>query len=118
MNVKTLSRTTSRAPLLIAVVSALAMPGLAQATAAYHLVGGEAGFSHHPGHVPSSRTRAEVQAEVAAARQNGTLAVMERGVFAAPRVAALPKTRAQVIAEVLNEPAEERRARMALLAGG
>lgn len=84
----------------VAVVSTLALPGLAQATSTYHDASGEAGFTYHPDHAPKGKTRAEVVAEVEAAQKNGTLALMQRGIFPAVKDGTRAKSRADVVAEV------------------
>lgn len=62
---------------LIAVLSVAAIaPLAATADSAYHfdaVVGDVVSYTYHPEHERSTRTRAEVQAEVEAARKDGSL---------------------------------------------
>ncbi len=76
------------------------MPLAAQATSLTHDVGGEAGFTLHPEHVASTLTRAAVQAEVEAARKDGTLALLQRGIPLSGKVSGPSKSRAEVISEL------------------
>ena len=102
----------------VAVVSTLALPGLAQAASIYHAASGEAGFTYHPDHAVKGKSCAEVQAELEAARKDGTLALMQRGAPLPIKNAGPAKTRQEVIAEMLNESPEQRRARLELSTGG
>jgi hypothetical protein len=101
---------------LVALV--LALPMLAQANSLYHPSTGEASFTEHPDHWKSTKTRAEVLAEVEAARKDGTLVLIQRNAPLPQKATGPAKTRQQVIDEMLNEPAEERRARLKLQRGG
>lgn len=100
------------------VVLAMTLPVLAQANAQYHPAVGEVGFTEHADHWSSTKTRAQVVAEVEAARMDGTLALMMRGLPLPAKATGPAKTRQQVIAEMLNESPEQRRARAELLTGG
>lgn len=102
----------------ITVISTLALPGLSQATSVYHAASGEAGFTYHPDHAVNGKSRAEVLAELEAARKDGTLALMQRGAPLPIKSAGPAKTRQEVIAEMLNESPEQRRARLELSTGG
>ncbi|MGD9832047.1 MAG: DUF4148 domain-containing protein [Piscinibacter sp.] len=108
----------SRTMILAAVATFAALPMAASATSLYHSAPGEAGFTEHPDHLTSSKTRAQVQAEVLAAQKDGSLSRIARGLPLPAETQGMNKTRAQVIAEMLNEPAAERRAREALMKGG
>ena len=101
-------------PLLAAT---LAVPALSYASSEWHAPVGEAVVTSHPDHVKSKKTRAEAQAEVEAARKDGTLERMSRGAPLPPKGIGPAKTRQQVVAEMENETADERRARANLLAG-
>lgn len=57
----------SRTMILAAVATFAALPMAASATSLYHSAPGEAGFTVHSDHLTSSKTRAQVQAEVLAA---------------------------------------------------
>lgn len=61
-----------------AATMALGMPGIAAANGYWHPANNEAGFTTHPDHFKSSKTRAEVRAEAEAAmrQQGGLLASM------------------------------------------
>jgi hypothetical protein len=102
----------------VAVVSTLALPGLAQATSIYHPAIGEVGYTYHPDHFKSTKSRADVIAEVEAARKDGTLALMQRGAPLPIKNAGPAKTRQQVIDEMRSESPEQRRARLELTTGG
>jgi hypothetical protein len=110
------SRTLILAAIAIATVAAL--PMAASATSVYHPADGEAGVTKHLDHLTSTKSRAQVQAEVLAAQKDGTLFRIQRALPLPAETQGMNKTRAQVIAEMLNEPAAERRAREFLLAGG
>jgi len=79
---------------------ALIVPVAAQATSLTHDVGGEAGFTFHPDHVASTLTRAAVRAEIQAARKDGTLALLQRGIPLPAKVDGPSKSRTEVIAEL------------------
>lgn len=100
------------------VALAVTLPMLAQASSTLHAAPGEAGVTEHPDHWQSTKTRAQVMAEVDAARKNGTLALMQRNVPLPTKATGPGKTREQVIAEVLNESPEQRRARKEFQIGG
>jgi len=102
----------------VAAISTFSLPGLSQATSIYHAAGGEAGFTYHPDHATNGKARAEVLAELEAARKDGTLALIQRGAPLPIKNAGPAKTRQQVIDEMRNESPEQRRARMELTAGG
>lgn len=102
----------------ITVISAIALPGLSQATSIYHAASGEAGFTYHADHARNGKSRAEVLAELDAARKDGTLALIQRGAPVPIRQAGPAKTREQVIDEMRSESPEQRRLRMELSAGG
>lgn len=102
----------------VAAISTLALPGLAQATSIYHAASGEVGFTYHPDHATNGKSRAEVQAELEAARKDGTLALIQRGAPLPNKSTGPAKTRQQVIDEMRNESPEQRRARMELTADG
>jgi hypothetical protein len=74
--------------------------------------------AEHLDHWKSTKTRAQVMAEVEAARKDGTLALMQRNAPLPIKATGPGKTRQQVIAEMLNESPEQRRARMELQSGG
>ncbi|EHR73122.1 DUF4148 domain-containing protein [Ideonella sp.] len=100
------------------ITLALTLPVLAQANSLYHPASNERGYTEHPDHWKSTKTRAEVLAEVDAARKDGTLVLIQRGAPLPQKSTGPAKTRQQVIDEMLNEPADARRARLALQTGG
>jgi hypothetical protein len=108
----------SRTLILAAIATVAALPMAASATSVYHPAQGEAGATQHLDHLTSTKTRAQVQAEVLAAQKDGTLFSIQRGLPLPAETQGMNRTRAQVVSELLNEPAAERRAREALLAGG
>jgi len=97
---------------------AMTLPVMAQANSLYHPANTDAGYTEHPDHWKSTKTRAQVMAEVEAARKDGTLALMQRNAPLPMKATGPGKTRQQVIAEMLNESPEQRRARAELLTGG
>jgi hypothetical protein len=107
-----------RLALVPAVALAFTLPLAAQANSVWHAANGEAGVTYHPEHFRSAKTRAQVMAEVDAARQDGTLALLQRGAPVSVKSSEPPKTRQQVIAEMRAESPDARRARLELLTGG
>ena len=98
-----------RKPLTLSlIVLAIAAPGLASASSLYHPAGGEVGFTTHPDHFQSSMSRAEVLQSVAAARKDGTLAILQRGGVLPVKATGPSKTREQVQQEYLNMSAAEK----------
>ncbi|MDP4077031.1 DUF4148 domain-containing protein [Acidovorax sp. A1169] len=111
--------TTARNALLLSL-TALAIAAPVQASAVYHAAGGEIGYTRHPDHQPaSSRQRSEVLGEIEAARKDGTLALLSRGMALPLPKTALAKTREQVQEEYLGmTDAEKRRLQEMHGAGG
>ena len=107
--------------LAFAATAAFALPTISHANSMWHAANGEAGFAYYPEHFKSTKTRAQVSAETTAARNDGTLDQMQAQYqLNAPvpaKDAGAGKTRKQVIAELNNETADERRTRTNLLAG-
>jgi len=107
--------------LAFAATAAFALPTISHASSMWHTANGEAGFTYYPDHFKSTKTRAQVSAETAAARNDGTLdqlqAQYQLNEPVSVKDAGPGKSRNQVIAELNSETAEERRARMNLLAG-
>ncbi|EPD41541.1 MULTISPECIES: DUF4148 domain-containing protein [Delftia] len=99
------------------IVTALGLPGMASAEY-WHPAYNEAGVIVHPQHFKSTKTRAQVRAEVRDAIRAGTLRYGENS-YPPPIVSKGPgKTRQEVINELINEPPEERAARMRLYSEG
>lgn len=90
------------------VVACLAMPVAAQASSIWHPASGEAGVTYHPEHF-KSKTRAEVIAELEAARKDGTLLLIQRGAPLPAKSVSPGKTNLQPIGELRNETPRERR---------
>ena len=103
---------------LHAVVLATALPMAAQADSMYHPASNEQGYTEHPDHFKSTKTRAQEMAEVEAARKDGSLALLQRGIPLPIKSTEAPKTRQQVMDEMRNESPESRRARQELYSGG
>lgn len=103
---------------LKAIVLAAALPTAAQANSLWHPASTEAGFTYHPDHFKSTKTRAEVMAEVEAARKDGTLALIQIGAPLPIKSFEAPKTRQQVVDEMRSESPEAQRARRELYSGG
>lgn len=101
----------------VAVITAVALPGLSQATSLYHSANTDAGYTYHPDHAKNGKTRAEVRAEVDAARKDGTLALMQRNAPLPIKSTGPGKTRQEVIDEMRNESPEARRVRLESIAG-
>lgn len=102
----------------VAALSTLALPGPSQATSIYHAASGEAGFTYHPDHATNGKSRAEVLAELEAARKDGTLALIQRGAPLPIKNAGPARTRQKVIDAMRSESPEQRRARLELTSGG
>jgi anaerobic selenocysteine-containing dehydrogenase len=101
----------------LAAAAALVAPLAAQANSVWHPANTEAGVTQHPDHAGTPKSTAAVQAEIEAARKDGSLEMLRRGAPAPAKSSAAPKTRQQVIDEMNNESAESRRARQLALAG-
>ena len=100
------------------VVLATALPMAAQANSPWHAAPTEQGFTYHPDHFKSTKAREQVMAEVEAARKDGTLALMQRGLPVPIKSSEAPKTRPQVVDEMRSEAPEAQRARLELYSGG
>lgn len=110
--------TSIRLVLLPAIAIAMTLPLAAQANSVWHPASGEAGVTYHPDHFKSTKTRAQVMAEVEAARKDGSLALLQRGAPLPMKSVEPPKTRQQVIDEMRAESPDARRARLELMTGG
>ena len=106
-----------KATVLSVFAAAITLPSLSFASSEWHPSSGEAGFTYHPDHFKSTKTRADVRADLEAARKDGTLALMQRGAPLPPKATGPGKTREQVLSELRNESPEERRARMHMHSG-
>ena len=100
---------TVRKPFALSLIAlAIAAPSLASASSLYHPAGGEVGFTTHPDHFQSSMSREEVLQSVAAARKDGTLAILQRGGVLPVKATGPSKTREQVQQEYLSMSAAEK----------
>ena len=98
---------------IAATVAALGLPGMASAEY-WHPANNEAGVIVHPEHFKSTKTRAQVRAEVETAMREGRLSFGESN-YPPPAPDTGPgKTRAEVVNELLNESPAEREARLRL----
>ena len=59
--------------LALAATAALTLPALSHATSMLHAANSEAGYTYYPEHAKSTKTRAQVSAETATARKDGSL---------------------------------------------
>lgn len=109
---------TARLLVLSAIAVVTALPVVAQANSIYHPAPGEQGYTEHWDHFRSTKTRAQVLAEVEMARKDGSLRLMHWELPVPVKSSTPPKTRQQVINEIRTEPPAAREARLALLTGG
>lgn len=102
--------TTTRNALLLSLAAlAIAAPGLASASSVYHAAGGEVGYTTHPDHLQAgSRQRSEVLQEINAARQDGSLALLSRGIALPQQASGPARTREQVRQEYLTMTSTEK----------
>jgi Domain of unknown function (DUF4148) len=91
-----------------ACAAMLATPGMSFGTSEWHLVNGEVGYIFHPEFFKSAKTRADVQAELDAARKDGSLWYLMRG-FPVPVKSTGERSREEVRKDVLNMNFEQRR---------
>jgi hypothetical protein len=94
------------------------LPMAASAASVYHPADGEAGVTIHLDHATSTKTRAQVTAEVLAAQKDGSLARIARSLPLPAETQGMNKTRAQVIADMRSETPQARSARQAGYLGG
>ena len=103
--------------LLLGAALIVAAPLAANAQSASIYQGGETAYTEFPVY-QSTKSRAEVQAEVLQARRDGSLDAMQRMQSPANRLTgAERKSRADVVNEMRNEPAAQRAARQQLMLG-
>lgn len=107
-----------RTALLSLAAAAITLPGLSFANSVWHPTDGEVGVTDHPDHFESTKSRADVTAEVEAARRDGSLWYLQRGIPVPVKNAGPGKTRQQVIGEMRNESDEARRVRVEMEGGG
>jgi hypothetical protein len=99
-------RTTATLSLLAAMLS---VPAVVQANSLWHPAPGEQGFTFHPDHSTSTKTRAEVLRELEQAKADGSYFYLQRGLPVPSRVSGPGKTREEVIKELTNMTPQERR---------
>ena len=107
-----------RKPLALSLIAlAIAAQGWASASSLYHPADGEVGFPPHPVPFQSSMSRAEVLQSVAAARKDGTPAILQRGGALPVKATSPSKTREQVQQEYLSMSAAEKQRMKELYSG-
>ena len=99
------TRTTALFSLLAAV---LVVPAAAQASSLWHPAPGEQGFTFHPDHSTSTKTRAEVLRELEQAKADGSYFYLQRGLAVPSRASGPGKTRAEVLKELDDMTPTER----------
>jgi|LNAP01.1.fsa_nt_gb hypothetical protein len=99
---------------LLIVSGLMAVPALSQANSIWHESNGESD-RYVPEHWSSTKTRADVLAELDAAKADGTMSKIQRGLAVPVKNAEAPKTRQQIIDELRNESPQARSARAELL---
>ncbi|HRY08119.1 MAG TPA: DUF4148 domain-containing protein [Hyphomicrobiaceae bacterium] len=99
------TRTTALFSLLAAV---LVVPAAAQASSLWHPAPGEQGFTFHPDHSTSTKTRAEVLRELEQAKADGSYSYLQRGLAVPSRASGPGKTRAEVLKELVDMTPKER----------
>ena len=88
---------------------AISASGIASASSFYHPSGGDVGFTTHPEHVQSAKTRNEVLQEVHDARMDGSLAFLHSSAPLPVKNLGVPATREQIQQESLNMSASEKK---------
>lgn len=96
---------------LLVTLATASMPGIASASSGWHPAWGEEASTFHPDHLTAQRSRAEVLAELDAARRDGTLGLASRGLALPQRADGPARSRMEVIAELRRESPEQRRIR-------
>jgi len=99
------TRTTAIFSLLAAV---LVVPTVAQADSLWHPASGDLGFTFHPDHSTSTKTRAEVLRELEQAKADGSFYYLQQGLPVPSRDTGPGKTREEVIKELINMTLQER----------
>ena len=87
----------------------LAIPGLVSATSLWHESNGEGGATFRPDHIKSTKSRAEGLQELAAARKDGSLWLLQRSLPVPVKKTGTGKTREEVRKETSNLSVEELR---------
>lgn len=112
LNLKGIFVMTRQFSTLAIIAGLLAVPALSQASSVWHNTGSGDAVQFTPEHWNSTKTRAEVMADVRAASADGTLGILRVGGFSAPaKSSAKPLTRQQVIEDMRAESTQAREAR-------
>lgn len=96
---------------------ALLAPGLASASSVWHWSAGAQGYTEDWSHFRSAKTRTDVMDELRAARSDRRLGVFSFSVWYPAAQPGTPRTRAEVMQEVLDMTPAERARRSQLLIG-
>lgn len=92
-----------------ALAAAVAAPSVAWADSDIHPANNERGYTVHADHSKSIKTREQVQAELDAARADGSLYYLRRGLPVPERNAGPGRSREEVAREAASMTWEERR---------
>ncbi|MEQ1807592.1 MAG: DUF4148 domain-containing protein [Burkholderiaceae bacterium] len=92
-----------------ACAAMLAMPGMSFGNSEWHRVNGEVGDIFHPEFFKSTKTRTGVQAELDAARKDGSLWYLMRGYEVPIKSTGTGRAREEVRKDVLRMNVEQRR---------
>lgn len=98
-------RPSALMPLLAVVLIA---PTATLANSLWHPADTEAGFTFHPDHSTSTKTRAEVLLELEQAKADGSYEYLQRGLPVPSRDTGPGKTREEVLEELVNMTPDER----------
>lgn len=104
--------------LLTLAAIAITAPGMASASSLYHPSGGEIGYTTHPEHQQSTRSRRELLQAVEDARKDGTLALMSRGAPLPLKPTGPSMSREQIRQEFLSMTQAEREYRQEMYGAG
>ncbi|MBS7808592.1 DUF4148 domain-containing protein [Variovorax sp. PCZ-1] len=100
-----------RSTLSLAIVGfAMALPAVSMASGVYHPANTDAGFTTHWDHFQSTKTRAQVLAELDAARKDGSIRFLNLGMAVPTKATEPAKTREQVRQELLGMSATDKAA--------
>lgn len=108
-----------RSTLSLAIVGlAMALPAASMASSVYHPANTDQGFTVHWDHFQGTKTRAQVLAELDAARKDGSIRFLNLG-MAVPTKSSMPaKTRDQVRQELLGVSAADKAATSLMYGNG
>ena len=102
MNLKTLL-------VIAALATAVASPSVAFAESDIHPANNERGYTVHPDHFKSTKTREQVLAELDAARADGSLRYLQRGLPVPDRNPGMGRSREEVAREAASMTFQDRR---------